>query len=76
MDCLRAIFAPAHTPASIVARLNEATQQVMADEAFQRELLRLGSEPVLGVGGEKAADVFKEELIRWAPILKASSVKG
>ncbi len=69
------IFAPAGTPPAIVARLNEVTQQAMADEAFQKELLRVGFEPVLGVGGEKAADVFKNELVRWTPIIKASGVK-
>jgi tripartite-type tricarboxylate transporter receptor subunit TctC len=67
------LFAPAGTPEPIVARLNDATQQVMADEKFQNELVRIGFEPVLGVGGEKAADVFKEELIRWTPILKAGA---
>jgi tripartite-type tricarboxylate transporter receptor subunit TctC len=65
------LFAPAGTPEPIVARLNEATQQVMADQKFQSELVRIGFEPVLGVGAGKAADVFKDELIRWTPILKA-----
>ena len=70
------IFAPASTPPPIVARLNEATQQAMADEQFQKELLRVGFEPVLGVGREKAADVFKDELVRWTPILKATGAKS
>ena len=29
----------------------------------------------LGVGGDKAAEVFKGELLWWTPILKASGVK-
>ncbi len=69
------IFAPAGTSAAIVTRINEAPQQAMADEQFQKELLRIGFEPVLGVGGEMAANVFKDELVRWTPILKASGVK-
>ena len=47
----------------------------MADEDFQKQLLNLGFEPVRGVGGEKATGVFKDELVRWMPILKAGAVK-
>jgi tripartite-type tricarboxylate transporter receptor subunit TctC len=68
-----AIFAPAGTPAPIVARLDGVTQKVMADPDFQKQLLNLGFEPVLGVGGEKATQVFKDELVRWTPILKAGA---
>jgi len=56
-------------------RLNEVTQQAMADPAFQGELLRLGFEPVLGVGPDKAAGVFQDELLRWTPILKTVGSK-
>jgi tripartite-type tricarboxylate transporter receptor subunit TctC len=66
-----AIFAPAGTPAPIVARLDAATQRVMADPDFQKQLLNLGFEPVQGVGGDKATEMFKVELERWTPILKA-----
>jgi tripartite-type tricarboxylate transporter receptor subunit TctC len=68
-----AIFAPAGTPAPVVARLDEVTQKVMADPDFQKQLLNLGFEPVLGIGGEKATEVFKDELVRWTPILKAGA---
>ena len=70
-----AIFAPAGTPAAIVDRLDAATQKVMADEDFQKQLLNLGFEPVRGLGGEKATEVFKDELVRWTPILKAGGAK-
>ena len=63
------------TPAAIVDRLDAATQKVMADEDFQRQLLNLGFEPVRDGGGEKATDVFKDELVRWTPILKAGGAK-
>ena len=69
------IFAPAGTPRPVLDRLNEVTQQVMADEAFQRELLRLGFEPVLGAGPDKAAALFHDERVRWTPILKTVSSK-
>jgi tripartite-type tricarboxylate transporter receptor subunit TctC len=70
------LFAPAGTPPPIVERLGRITQQLMADAGFQQELLRLGFEPVLGVSGETAAQVFADELVRWTPLLKAGASKG
>ena len=70
------ILAPAGTPQPIIERLNQVTQQVMVDEAFQKELLRVGFEPMMGFGGERAAAVFQDELVRWTPIIKAGAGKG
>jgi len=69
------VFAPAGTPRPILERINAVTQEAMADPQFQTELLRLGFEPVLDVGPDKAAGVFQEERARWAPILKTTSTK-
>src|SRR5262245_3483244 len=69
------IFAPAGTPRPIVERLNTVTQQVMADAAFQNELLTKGFEPLLDIGPDKAASIFQDELVRWTPILKTVSTK-
>ena len=69
------IFAPAGTPRPILDRINAVTQQAMADEQFQQELLRLGFEPLLGVGPDQAAAVFQDELVRWTPILKTVGTK-
>jgi len=69
------IFAPAGTPKPIIERLNLVTQQALADESFQQELLRLGFEPMRDVGPDKAMAVFQDELVRWTPILKAANVK-
>jgi tripartite-type tricarboxylate transporter receptor subunit TctC len=69
------IFAPAGTPRPMLDRLNQVTQQALADAAFQNELLTLGFEPVLDVGPDKAAAVFQDELVRWTPILKTVSTR-
>ena len=47
------IFAPAGTPKPVLERINAVTQEAMADEAFQKELLRVGFEPVRDVGPEQ-----------------------
>jgi tripartite-type tricarboxylate transporter receptor subunit TctC len=69
------IFAPAGTPRTVLDRLDAVTQDAMADPQFQNELLRLGFEPVRGVGPDKAPNVFQDELTRWTPILKTTSTK-
>jgi tripartite-type tricarboxylate transporter receptor subunit TctC len=69
------VFAPAGTPRPILERINAVTQDAMAEPQFQGELLRLGFEPVLDIGPDKAAGVFQEELARWTPILKTTSTK-
>ena len=64
------IFAPAGTSKAILDRINAVTQQAMADPQFQAELIRIGFEPVLDVGPDKAAAVFQDELARWTPVLR------
>jgi tripartite-type tricarboxylate transporter receptor subunit TctC len=69
------VFAPAGTPRPMLERINAVTQQAMADESFQNELMRLGFEPVRDVGPDQAAGVFQDELVRWTPILKTITTK-
>jgi tripartite-type tricarboxylate transporter receptor subunit TctC len=69
-----AIFAPAGTPGCGLSPLDAVTQKVMAEE-FQKQQLNLGFEPVRGVGGDRATEVFKDELARWTAILKAGGAK-
>jgi tripartite-type tricarboxylate transporter receptor subunit TctC len=69
------LFAPAGTPPAIVARLNEATQTLLRDPDFQATLSKLGYEPMLDYGPEKAAAFVREELARWTPIVRASGAK-
>ena len=47
----------------------------MAGGANQKDLLRLGFETVLGVGPDKAAGVYQDELTRWMPIIKIVRAK-
>ena len=67
------LLAPAGTPTHIIERLNQVTQQVMADEAFQSELMRIGFEPMSASAAKRRAQVFQDELVRWTPIIKAGS---
>jgi len=69
------IFAPTGTPRPILERIDQVTQQALADQNFQRELLKLGFEPVRDAGPAKAAAIFADERARWTPILKSMSIK-
>ena len=69
------LFAPTGTPRPILERIDQVTQQALADQNFQRELLKLGFEPVRDAGPAKAAAIFADERARWTPILKSMSIK-
>jgi tripartite-type tricarboxylate transporter receptor subunit TctC len=69
------IFAPTGTPRPILERIDQVTQQALADQNFQRELIKLGFEPVRDAGPAKAAAIFADERARWTPILKSMSIK-
>ncbi len=69
------LFAPAGTPRAIVDRINQATQLVLRDEAFQARLMQLGYEPMLDLGPEQSERFIRDEQARWTPIVRASGAK-
>jgi tripartite-type tricarboxylate transporter receptor subunit TctC len=69
------IFAPAGTPQPVLKHIDRITQQALADERFQQELLKLGFEPVLDAGPDRATAIFTDERARWTPILKSMNIK-
>lgn len=66
------IFAPAGTPADIVARIDAATQLAMKNEEFRDALIKGGFDPVAGIGGEAAQRYVTEEITRLTPVIKAT----
>ena len=70
------VFAPARTPKSIIGRLAQATERVMSDDTFQRQLTTSGFEPMVGLGPEKSTEYIANEYARWEPIIKAANITG
>ena len=70
------LLAPAGTPKEVIAQLHQATMKVMSDAAFQKDLNLLTVEPVTDSNPEKATQFIKNELAKWAPIIKASGMKA
>lgn len=70
-----AIFAPAKTPKPIVDRLVEAMRISLADPTVIKRLQDTGVDPTPDSSSEKLAAFVKEELAKWAPIVKASGTQ-
>jgi tripartite-type tricarboxylate transporter receptor subunit TctC len=78
MSIWAGIFAPAGTPAAIVAKLSGALDKAL-DDAHVRELINKlgGSVPPKAERAPQAFDAYvKAEIARWAPILKATAPQG
>ncbi len=69
------LFAPAGTPRTIIEQLHQAAAKVTRDEGFKKSLDNLGIEGVTDSGPEKAAQLVKDEIVKWAPIVKATGMK-
>jgi tripartite-type tricarboxylate transporter receptor subunit TctC len=66
-----ALVGPKGLPANIVARLNAAMQETMADAEVRGHLARHGVEPIPGTP-EDLARFIRVETDKWAPIVRAS----
>jgi tripartite-type tricarboxylate transporter receptor subunit TctC len=68
------IMVPAATPRDIVMKLNAAAVQATKSPEFVKRMHDLGYNIIPG-SPEQMATMLKEELARWAPIVKASGAK-
>ncbi len=69
-----AAFAPAKTPAPVVARLREALVAAISDKATSEKLLTAGIEPEASSSEELRAFVGSE-IRKWAEIVKAAGIE-
>jgi tripartite-type tricarboxylate transporter receptor subunit TctC len=70
-----ALLAPAATPRDIVNTLGSATARAARDPDLKRRLVEQGAEPV-GSTPEEFAKLLREEVPRWAEIVKISGAKA
>ncbi|MEZ5637718.1 MAG: tripartite tricarboxylate transporter substrate binding protein [Burkholderiaceae bacterium] len=68
------LFAPAGTPAPVLATLHAALGKAMATPALRQQLGGLGIEPVFG-SREEFGNLIRNELPKWAAIVKAAKVQ-
>src|SRR3954453_12592375 len=75
---LHGMWAPKATPKSIIATLNAAVVEALADDTVRRRLAELGSSiPPRGQQTPEALVAFhKAEIEKWWPIVKAANIKA
>ena len=71
-------WAPAKTPKDVIARLNAATVEALADPDVRARLRDLAQEifPREQQTPEALAALQKSEIAKWWPIIKAAGIKG
>lgn len=65
---------PAGTPRAVIDQLYQAIQKLMADDTFQKDLLTAGFDPVIDSSPQRATQFIRDELAKWAPIVKATGI--
>lgn len=78
MDVWSGIFAPKGAPAAIVGRLSDALDQSLDDPTVQKRITELGGTiPPKAERNPARFEAFvKQEIERWAPILKATAAQA
>ena len=69
-----ALLAPAATPREIVRALADATMRAARSPELKQKLVEQGTEPV-GNSPDEFAQMLKNEVVRWAEIVKVSGAK-
>jgi tripartite-type tricarboxylate transporter receptor subunit TctC len=69
------VFAPAGTPAAIVARVNAEIGKALAAPDLLATLRAEGAEPV-GGSAEQFAQFFREEVSRWGAVVRSSGARA
>jgi tripartite-type tricarboxylate transporter receptor subunit TctC len=70
-----ALLAPAATPREIVSTLGNAMVRAARDPDLRQKLLEQGAEPV-GSTPDEFAKLLREEVARWAEVVKMSGAKA
>jgi tripartite-type tricarboxylate transporter receptor subunit TctC len=69
-----ALFAPAKTPAPVIAKLNAAVTAALNDPELNKKLVDAGAIPAAGTPAE-LSEHLKTELDRWGKVIKDKNIK-
>lgn len=68
-----ALAAPAHTPAPVLARLNDAANAALRDREVLAQLRSLGARPAGGTAAQLQA-LLDSEIRRWADLVRSAKI--
>lgn len=71
-----ALFVPAKTPKDIVSKLNAEMGKILSAPDFKRRLEAEGADKTLFTTPERSSDFLKNEVIKFARLVKESGAKG
>jgi tripartite-type tricarboxylate transporter receptor subunit TctC len=78
MSIWHALWAPGGTPKDVIAKLNAAAREALADPAVRTRLEAMGQE--IPPADQQAADALrahhKAETDKWWPVIKAEGIKA
>jgi tripartite-type tricarboxylate transporter receptor subunit TctC len=69
-----AIFAPAGTPADVVATLNKALNEVLADPEVRKKALELGID-ARGSTPQEIQDRLKADIVKWGQVIEKAGIE-
>ncbi len=70
------IYAPAGTPAPIVARMAAAIEQALSDPAIGQRFEQMGTPAMRGWTPQRFEDFLKSEIDLWLPLVRASGARA
>lgn len=69
------ILGPAGMPQSVVATLDQASRKLMKDPEMVKFLEDIAAVPTTDTTPERTAKFIRNEIAKWAPVIKAAGVK-
>ena len=69
------ILGPANTPKEVVDTIDQASRKLMADKEMIKFLEDIAAVPTTDTSPERTAKFIKDEIAKWAPVIKAAGVR-
>jgi len=68
-----AIFAPAGTPADVIAKMQKAIAEVIGEDEIKRKLLELGIE-AKALAGAQLAKQLESDIVKWGDVITKANI--
>jgi tripartite-type tricarboxylate transporter receptor subunit TctC len=69
------ILGPANMPKAVVDSLDQASRKLMAEPDMVKFLNDVAAAPTPDTSPERTAKFIKDEIAKWAPVIKAAGVR-